>query len=103
MSLEQEVLRIVNLLDPECPDSGAYVDGQCSLYGLVKNKLPTHSISLCLFDNGELEATWEDLDTYDRAWLKVNKEKASWSPNIDEVVVGCVYQKAVVTKKDRRG
>jgi hypothetical protein len=33
--IENELLRIVEELDPECPDAGAYLDGHCSIFELV--------------------------------------------------------------------
>lgn len=35
--LKNEVLRIIEEFDPECPDSGAYLNGHCSLFELVMN------------------------------------------------------------------
>lgn len=34
--LKEECRKIANLLDPDCPDSGAYIDGDISLFELVK-------------------------------------------------------------------
>lgn len=33
---EGEILRIVELLDPDCPDKDAYLDGHCDIFELVE-------------------------------------------------------------------
>lgn len=57
--LQKCVRDIANILDPECPDAGAYVDGHCSIVDLVNSKeaeiaqlvtsqKPTDTLSTCI-------------------------------------------------------
>ena len=37
--LEKQILEIAYLLDPDCPDCGAYLDGHCCIVELVKGRV----------------------------------------------------------------
>jgi hypothetical protein len=60
----------------------------------------THEITACYFPKtGEVEATWEDLTTGERAGatFKVNKKTGE---AIARTVMACVYQHATIKQAD---
>jgi hypothetical protein len=46
--LIEDVVKLVNEFDPECPDAGAYIDGHCSLYELIKRHKSTPNLEVII-------------------------------------------------------
>lgn len=57
---------------------------------------PTHKISACYFSKiGEIELTWEDLETGEVATLTTKVDEAT-GKQISKIVPSCIYLNAII-------
>lgn len=60
----------------------------------------THKITACYFPKvGEIELTWEDLETGEVATLTTKVDKKT-GEQISKVVMACVYHGAILGKEE---